>query len=62
MKHLFVQRLIRLLRSHRQKYISSDELVNNFTVCGLTLKDNVLFFELDHHMFHFPVYVPCLYK
>lgn len=61
-EHLFVQRLIRLFRSHRQEYISSNEFVNDFTVCRLALKDNILFLELNHHMFYFPVYVPCLCK
>ena len=62
MEHLLVQRLIRLFRSHRQKYIPADEFMNDLTVRGLALKDNIVFrlFELDHHVLHLPVYVPCL--
>lgn len=31
-KHFFVQRLIRVFRSHRQEYVTADELVHHFAI------------------------------
>jgi len=60
MKHLLVQRLIRLLWTHRQEDVASYEFMNNFTVRRLTFENYIFFFELNHHVFHFPINVPRL--
>ena len=57
-EELFVQRLTGLLGSHAQKYISSDELVNDLAVGRQTLELHVLVLELHLHLFDLPVHVP----
>merc|ERR1712209_69028 len=49
-EELLVQLLITLLASHGQEYVSSDELVNNFTICRQALENDILIvFKLDPH-------------
>lgn len=60
MEQFLIQRLIRLLRAHRQENIASDELVDHLTVRRQAAEDYVALLKLDHHVFHFPVDVPRL--
>lgn len=59
-EHFLVQRLVVLLGAHRHEDVTADELVHHFAVAGEAGKDDVLAFELDHHVLHFPVDVPGL--
>lgn len=59
-EELFVERLVRLFGSHRQKDVAADELVHHFAIGRQAVEDDVLLFELHHHVLHFPVDVPRL--
>ena len=59
-EELLVQRLVRLLRAHRQEDVAADELVHHFTIRREAAEHDVLLLELDHHVLHLPVDVPRL--
>lgn len=59
-EELLVQCLVHLFGPHRQEYVTADELVYHFAVGRLAGEYYVTFFELYHHVFHFPVDVPRL--
>ena len=54
-KKLVVERLAAISGPHRQKDVSADELVNDFTVRGQTLEDELLVLERDVELLELPV-------
>lgn len=60
MKKLLVEGLIGLFGARRHEDVAPNELVYDFTIGRQTAENDVPFFELNHHVFHFPVHVPSL--
>lgn len=60
MEHFFVQRLIVFFRAHRHEDVTADELVHDFAIAGEAGEDDVFTIQLDHHVLHLPVDIPCL--
>lgn len=59
-EQLLIQRLIRILRSHRHENVAANELVHHLAIRRLTREYYVLVLELDHHALDLPIHVPGL--
>lgn len=62
MEELLVKLLIAFFTSHGEENVSTDELVDDLTIRGQTLKDDILIIlKLYHHMSGLPVNIPSLH-
>lgn len=59
-ERLLVQGLVGVLGAHREEYVPADEFMHHLAVGRLHGEYDVALLELHHHVFYFPVYVPCL--
>ena len=61
MEEILIEHLAAVFTSHGEKDITTNELMNHFTLCGHTLEDDILLIpQLDHHVSSLPVDIPSL--
>ena len=61
MEEILIEHLAAVFTSHGEKDITTNELMNHFTLCGHALEDDILLIsKLDHHVSSLPVDIPGL--
>ena len=61
MEQILIEHLAAVFTSHGEKDITTNELMNHFTLSGHALEDDTLIIpELDHHVPSLPVNIPGL--